>query len=312
MMDKENFAQPLADQLIEIPEPLSVTRAAPAGAVYATCADWCQEECPVCWEHSDQCSCSSEGGQCSCSNQNNQCSCSNQNNQCSCSNQNNQCICSSQNNQGSPPSRNPSTLSVSAIGPSTLRVRWSGSPSDATYCIIAVRPSSTYTADYLYDMPKSGSITIDEYNGSPLTPNTTYLVNIQACNSYGCCGFDTSFAKRATTPPERAGYFSWKRGVVSSLKSSDATVSGEDFSVYLTAARWNEFTQNIRDVGAGASFTKAVGGKTKLSADMVNEAINAINSLNPSVSPPSTAVSNRTNISAALLNGLANSLNSIS
>lgn len=83
---------------------------------------------------------------------------------------------------------------------------------------------------------------------------------------------------------------------------------------YLTAAEWNAFTARINQFRnykglATAAFTTAVKGQPMLAAQ-INEAINAINDMNPSTPAPNLTAS-YTPVIAQLVIELANALNSV-
>ena len=149
-----------------------------------------------------------------------------------------------------------------------------------------------------------------------LEPKTEYTVNV--CGVIGNTSDKWAGAKTFTTGAKnRPGYFSWLRGFVTSKPVANELPRGGDIPPYLTADGWNTYTANINAVreyrGLGQySFTTARRGVTRLSADMVNEAIAAISAMSPPTSPPGRATPMVTPGSASLLNKLVDSLNSIS
>ncbi|MCQ4864672.1 hypothetical protein [Pseudoflavonifractor phocaeensis] len=148
-----------------------------------------------------------------------------------------------------------------------------------------------------------------------LEPKTKYTVNV--CGVIGNTSDKWAGAKTFTTGAKnRPGYFSWKRGFVTSKPVANELPRGGDIPPYLTADGWNTYTANINAVreyrGLGQySFTTAKRGVTRLSAAMVNEAIAAISAMSPPTSPPGRATPMVTPGSASLLNKLVDSLNSI-
>ena len=91
------------------------------------------------------------------------------------------------------------------------------------------------------------------------------------------------------------------------------TFSAGDEVTDLTASEWNSFTDHINQVRnyfglSDYSFTLAHSGDD-ITAGIFNQAINAINALNPSISPPSI-VSTGNTFYASYLTQLKNSINS--
>jgi hypothetical protein len=91
-----------------------------------------------------------------------------------------------------------------------------------------------------------------------------------------------------------------------------AKVSGANFA--LTYTEWNDFTDRINEFREYSSlaeyiFTAAVLGN-EFTAAMFNEAVNNINDMEPTISPPTTKSADD-DIYASYLNDLRDSLNSI-
>lgn len=195
-----------------------------------------------------------------------------------------------------------------------------------TGCDVNVRPGSGYTRyrvfarltsdpdDVSYDWIFDKTIAFTAVMNS-LEPKTKYTVNV--CGVIGNTSDKWAGAQSFTTGAKnRPGYFSWKRGLVTSKPVVNKLPRGGDIPRYLTADGWNTYTANINAVRdytglPSYSFTAAKPGVTKLSAAMVNEAIAAISAMSPPISPPGRATPMVTPGSASLLNKLVDSLNSI-
>lgn len=114
---------------------------------------------------------------------------------------------------------------------------------------------------------------------------------------------DSAIAKGVPRPSNWAWY---------STKSSGSPTTN------LTASEWASFIQRINDFyyykfysGYPWSHNVGISSGGVFTAGMFNEARNAISSMSPSISPPSSVSSGQV-VYASLLNGLRDSLNSIS
>ena len=93
------------------------------------------------------------------------------------------------------------------------------------------------------------------------------------------------------------------------------TVKVAGQAVALTASEWNSLCTKINQFRqykglSNYTFTTATKGNV-ITATIVNQAITAINAMNPPSKPPNSAVAKQTTISASFLNTLSASLNSI-
>lgn len=288
------------DELIKIPSFLSADDDA---GTQATACSFCSE---VACETSAELGCSGCEGDCEHTSQGCTSTCENA---CQTSCQTGcQSACET-STQGSPPSSTVS-FSVNATGATTLRVSWN-SVAGATDYQIAYRPSASGSSSTVYKSVSGAAYTI-----SGLQPETEYMVNVRAHNSYGYGPFNTA-GKTETTLPARPKYWSWTNGLVASKPAIGALSPGDDIPEYLSASGWTLFVQNIKDVynyRIGTSYSGSLSdggnGTKKLSAAMVNQAITAIGTMTSTYLPGQTT-SNTTNLSASLLNGLADSLNGI-
>lgn len=136
--------------------------------------------------------------------------------------------------------------------------------SDATYYVVAYRPTTTSVADTYYTT--SRSVTIDG-----LDSNTEYAFNYYAGNDYGTGPYMPSPVYATTLPPLQE--WEWWSTIE----------SGKPIAV--TASEWNAFTDCINEFLdyygiSQRSFTPAVSG-TAMKADLANAASAAIGALRP-------------------------------
>lgn len=158
-------------------------------------------------------------------------------------------------------------------------------------------------SQYVWSSGSSSKSTSYTING--LTPNTTY--NFTGYANFQGTNYNIGNASAKTSPARPLPFF-W----------SNTKVSGGSFN--LTASEWTRLIQNINDVlvyrGSGGyswfynQFSNITSGKN-FTANMFNEARNAISSGSPSVPVPPSASSGGI-VYASMLNGLVNSINSVS
>lgn len=153
---------------------------------------------------------------------------------------------------------------------------------------------------YAYDFSNENPYTIDG-----LTASTIYVYNIRLTR-----GEDVSFSEKhrvdtlanPTPPtPTKPDKWSWGNEVVQNQPISN-----------LKATTWNNFTTHINDVREYKNKTKwtfdikaSSGGV--ITADIVNQAVNAINDMGKSLSK---AEKDKTNITAAFFTGMSNAIDS--
>lgn len=198
------------------------------------------------------------------------------------------------------------SITVSSVGATSITVQLA-TISLATSYIVVWRPASTTTIAGEQETT-SHTVTL-----TGLEPGTEYIINYYGKNSDGTGPYMPS-GVHATTRPK---YWSWTNGLVASKPAVGALSPGDDIPAYLSANGWTSFVQNIRDVydcymgySYAGNLSSGGDGTTKLSATMVNQAINAIGEMTSDYLPEKTTA-NVTKLSASLLNGLADSLNSI-
>lgn len=203
------------------------------------------------------------------------------------------------------------TISISGITANSATVRITRNDASSIHAV--VREADGAQA-IIWD---TGNIGISQptatHTLTDLSPSTAYAYNL-----WDDIGGWIGTEEFTTLSKPRPKYWSWTNGLVSSKPATNALSSRDDIPAYLTAAGWTAFVQNIKDVysySTGANYLGTLSnggnGTTKLSADMVNEAITAIGAMTSSYLPSKTTA-NITKLSASLLNGLADSLNSIS
>lgn len=312
------------DETIYIPAPLFTQTSGRSGDEYlvqptADCG-WCEVLCQEQCEHNAECSCQAVC-QTSCQYQSQCVSCetgcqSTCQNYCqtACefgcqSNCESSCQETCQLSSQAPKVR--SKISIANITTHSAEIKIIRN--DATKIRVFVREDFGNEATVL----DTGEVSIGQSSATHtltgLSPNATYAYNL-----WDDIGGWIGMGEFTTLSNPRPKYWSWTNGLVSSKPATNALSSGDDIPAYLTAAGWTAFVQNIKDVysySMGASYLGTLSnggnGTTKLSADMVNEAITAIGTMTSSYLPSKTTA-NVTKLSASLLNGLADSLNSIS
>lgn len=171
--------------------------------------------------------------------------------------------------------------------------------------------TGTTVYDNVFIVASSFSVTVED-----LEPETTYSCNVRSLigdDIYtGVWGGTVTF----TTPAEGKGPDFWEWW--SDLRSGQemAWAAGGALRFVISAEEWNAFCANINEVRVWAgyssySFTRARAGTTPVSAAAVNEAIEAINEMDPAESPPPAVHAGRTAITADFFLWLRDAINSV-
>lgn len=207
-------------------------------------------------------------------------------------------------------SDNPPTISISSIsGENAISVSWTASDDHGlrvnnTFALyISGADNSTlgfknYTNANSYVFQSDGV-------GNPLKVNSVYLVRVVVVDNSGQTSYDERYKTYTKARPVN---FSW----------SNSKSIGNPFN--LTYTEWNSFLDKINEFREFKGFTPLTFNRGVISgainsyvvprATSFNAAINAINSMSPSISPPSSVYIGQT-IAANQFNKLRDSLNSI-
>lgn len=156
----------------------------------------------------------------------------------------------------------------------------------------------TYTNGYDY------TFTSDGY-GNPLKANSVYLVRVVVVDNNNQTSYDDRYITYTTSRPQN---FSW----------ANSKSIGSPYN--LTSTEWNSLLDKINEFREYKGFTPfsfnrnisngKINNYVVPTASSFNAAINGINSMSPTVSPPSSVYSGQ-NITANHFNRLRDSLNSI-
>lgn len=201
------------------------------------------------------------------------------------------------------------SLSVSAVG--QINASWNVAnsaylrPSNSIRIYLSgANNSIQYDQGYYSSGTRSWSKGLDG-NNNALVPNANYTIWVYAYNSSGQ-SFGASRTFTFTRP--RPSNFNW----------TNSKTSGGMYN--LTSSEWNSFLDKINEFRSykgltQVSFNRNISSGTINSyivptASSFNGAINIINTLSPSSSPPST-VSTGTIINANHFNQIRNALNSV-
>lgn len=207
-------------------------------------------------------------------------------------------------------SDNPPTISITNItGENAITVSWSASDdhglrvNDTFALYISGADNSTlgfktYTTANSYTFQSDGT-------GNPLVVGSAYLVRVVVVDNSGKTSYAQAYKTYTKTRPQN---FSW----------TNSKSSGSHYN--LTYSEWNSFLDKINEFREFKGFTPLTFSRSLSSGAMsnyivpkassFNAAINAINSMNPSISPPSSVYFGQT-ITANHFNKLRDSLNSI-
>jgi hypothetical protein len=207
-------------------------------------------------------------------------------------------------------SDNPPTVSITSIsGENAISLSWSA------YDDWGLRPGSPF-ALYLSG-PDSSALQFREYTsnysrifqndgfGSPLKPNSVYLVRVVAIDSSN----QTGYAER---------YITFKKARPANFIWTYSKASGGQYN--LTPQEWNALLNKINEFREYKGFIPfdfnrtitngAINSYVVPSAAAFNSAVNGINSLSPTLSPPAQ-VNSGSIVTANQLNRLRDSLNSV-
>lgn len=207
-------------------------------------------------------------------------------------------------------SDNPPTINITSIsGENAITVSWSASDdhglrtNDTFALYISGADNSTlgfktYTTANTYTFQSDGT-------GNPLKVNSVYLVRVVVVDNSGKTAYDERYKTYTKTRPQN---FAW-----TNVKSSGSPYN-------LTSSEWSSFLDRINEFREYKGLTPLTFGRSISSgainnyvvpkASSFNAARNAINSMSPTVSPPSS-VSTEQRIFASHFNTLRDSLNSI-
>lgn len=276
------------DQLIQVPESLlSISGANPAALAVARC-DTAQTICTSCLGAP----CQGNNCQTSCQGQCSQ-SCSQ-----GCSQGCSQ-TCSQGCNQSCSqvipkPPTTAGSMTIKKVTSDSVTVGLSSISKATSYEIVWRRSTTTI-------LEGSEETTSRTYTITGLDPDTTYVFNYRGVNDDGVGPFMAT-GKTVTTLPDRPWDWEWWSSIVS---------GGE---VGLSAIEWNTFCERINEFReykglSWYSFTEVSRGDF-ISASIVNQAVRAIQSMNPPISVPNS-VRSGSPLAASFFIGLKNSLNSI-
>jgi hypothetical protein len=200
----------------------------------------------------------------------------------------------------------PTITITSHSGENAITVNWTASDNrelrtTSTFALYISGPNNTTLGFKEYVGINETSYTFQRDGaGNPLVVNAVYLARVVAVDSSN----NTAYADRYVTYKKtKPASFAW---TYSKSSESDVNLYASEWNNLL--AKINEFRE-YKGLTRIETFTAAVVDDD-ISAIMFNQAVNIINTLSPSVSPPS-AVDSEDEIYASKLNGLVTSLNSV-